>query len=138
MNCVTFAQASAYCARGLEGSLADGSRVGVRRAMERTSRRYPWGDEGPGRAPSLLGWARNSELGFGRRRGTCTAGAHPAGASPFGVLDLAGNVWQWTSDLYSRDYASKRDDPRRVVRGGTWYAYEAADVRSAVRMRVRE
>jgi len=56
-------------------------------------------------------------------------GSYPAGASPYGVLDLAGNVWEWTLDGY--DAASYRSPAgaapgspaagaERSVRGGSW------------------
>jgi formylglycine-generating enzyme required for sulfatase activity len=44
-------------------------------------------------------------------------GGYPAGASPYGVLDLAGNVWEWTADAYSED------EQRRVVKGGSCCSY---------------
>lgn len=54
--------------------------------------------------------------------------AHPLGASPYGCLDMAGNVWQWCSSLYGW-YPYRADDGRedtradgpRVLRGGAWY-----------------
>jgi formylglycine-generating enzyme required for sulfatase activity len=44
-------------------------------------------------------------------------GSYPQGASPYGVLDLAGNVWEWTADKYDHDPS------RRVVRGGSCCSY---------------
>jgi formylglycine-generating enzyme required for sulfatase activity len=49
---------------------------------------------------------------------TSPVGSYPKGASPFGVLDLAGNVWEMTSSRKSQDYASPRTDEKRVIRGG--------------------
>jgi formylglycine-generating enzyme required for sulfatase activity len=83
-------------------------------------RRYPWGDvadcaranfgnfEGEGRCPDNPG--RPVEVG-----------RYPDGASPDGVLDLAGNVWEWTADEYdhrSRGPEELGEAPRRAVRGG--------------------
>lgn len=63
---------------------------------------------------------------FGRSSGeTDPVGAHPAGATPEGVHDLAGNLAEWTSSLYRPypyDPADGREDPEapgeRVTRGG--------------------
>jgi formylglycine-generating enzyme required for sulfatase activity len=48
-------------------------------------------------------------------RGPDAVDAHPQGASPFGVTDLVGNVWQWTDEFF--------DDHTRavIVRGGEYY-----------------
>jgi iron(II)-dependent oxidoreductase len=80
-------------------------------------RRYPWGSEPPDgtRARYAAGW-----------NATMPVGAYPAGASPFGVLGMAGNAWQWVSSAY-RPYPYRLDDGRedqrdvsveRVTRGG--------------------
>ncbi len=71
-------------------------------------RRYPWGNEwDTGRAPS-------PEL---RRemRPPAEVDAHPGGASPFGVMDMVGNVWQWT-DEYADEHTRAA-----VLRGGSAY-----------------
>lgn len=60
---------------------------------------------------------------------TRPVGSYPKGASPYGILDLAGNVWEWTIDWYDPDFYqdSPRENPQgpeegseRVVRGGSW------------------
>ena len=71
---------------------------------------YPWGEEMPGRQ---LCWdGEGSDLGKGRRKGTCPVGSYPSGNSPQGAKDLAGNVWEWTS--------TANDAASRVFRGGSW------------------
>ena len=72
---------------------------------------YPWGEWDEGRANTV-----ESELGR-----VTAAGLYPHGRSAQGVLDLAGNVWEWCLNRYD----SPRDvtlggDARRVVRGGSW------------------
>jgi hypothetical protein len=52
-------------------------------------RRYPWGDDDPGVAHANL-----REAGLGR---PVPAGSHPAGTTPEGITDVAGNVWEWTA-----------------------------------------
>lgn len=79
-------------------------------------RLYPWGKEAP-----------RPELAFfgGFRGQTVPVGLHPKGASPYGVLDMAGQVWEWTTSLarpYPYDLQDGREDltvaAPRVVRGG--------------------
>lgn len=73
---------------------------------------------------------------------TTPVGIYPLGASPYGALDMAGNVWEWTSSLY-KDYPYKTDDGRenpeaqgpRVARGGSWVD-EAGAARSASRANI--
>ncbi|MBI1922793.1 SUMF1/EgtB/PvdO family nonheme iron enzyme [Candidatus Poribacteria bacterium] len=68
-------------------------------------RKYPWGDEGPD----------DSRANYGEKVGhTTPVGAYPAGATPDGVMDMAGNVWEWMENLYRED----RDWP--ALRGGSW------------------
>lgn len=71
-------------------------------------RRYPWGDA----------WREDAvpATNRGRRlRAPDDVDAHPLGASPFGVLDLVGNVWQWT-DEYQDEHTRAA-----ILRGGSCY-----------------
>jgi len=78
-------------------------------------------------------------------------GSYPAGASTYGVLDMAGNVWEWCSDWYTEGYYAESDkervyrnpqgpptgaEVRRVLRGGSWYDLLAHDFRCANRSRL--
>jgi len=95
---------------------------------------YPWGNQAPN--TNLLNYFNN--LGD-----TTAVGSYPDGASPYGALDMAGNVWEWTADWYDGDYYSSRTTWRnpagpssgdgRVVRGGSWIQYYSRDVRAAYR-----
>jgi len=89
-------------------------------------RAYPWGDDEP-----TCDWV-NGEVGGKDCKGNTTAvGSYPDGASPFGVLDMAGNVWEWVSDWYSTTYYSSLErfinpvgpntGTYRVIRGGSFY-----------------
>jgi formylglycine-generating enzyme required for sulfatase activity len=60
---------------------------------------------------------------------TSPVGTYPGGASPYGAMDLAGNVWEWVADWYAEDYYanSPTGNPTgpslgtdRVIRGGAW------------------
>jgi formylglycine-generating enzyme required for sulfatase activity len=98
-------------ARGPSPTRGGGVGVGVRR--------YPWGNE------ITPDHANYGETGIGT---TSAAGIFSKGVSPYGTLDMSGNVWEWTLSL-DRPYPYLPDDGRnapeaegaRVVRGGSWY-----------------
>ncbi len=79
---------------------------------------YPWGNAE----------ANEKRLNYNKKVGhTSAVGSYPAGVSPYGALDMAGNVSEWTSSralLYPyRDDDGRENaegDARRVVRGGAW------------------
>jgi formylglycine-generating enzyme required for sulfatase activity len=79
---------------------------------------YPWGDMfDPSRA----------NTGESRKRGTTAVGSFSKWASPYGVEEMAGNIWEWTSSLF-KPYPYTKADGRdtknsaenRVLRGGSW------------------
>lgn len=79
-------------------------------------RTYPWGNTPPDRTRAQFSAKFNE---------TAPADAFPAGASPYGVLDMAGNAWEWVSSAYRPypyDSADGREDLTagqvRVTRGG--------------------
>ena len=71
-------------------------------------RKYPWGDSPPDATRARFAAGFNA---------TSPVGAHAAGASPYGVLDMAGNVWQWVSSAY-RPYPYHAQDGREDARAG--------------------
>jgi len=94
--------------------------------------RYPWGSQPPD--PDRANFDKENMR-------TMPVGSYTLGASPFGILDLAGNVWEWTLDWYDPGFYqnSPRENPQgpetgseKVVRGGSW-ANGADLVRSANR-----
>jgi formylglycine-generating enzyme required for sulfatase activity len=95
-------------------------------------RRYPWGNGEPDGA--LAVFFRSISLGHPEPpRG------RPAGASPFGAYDMAGNVWEWCSDWYGPYPEERQVDPtgpvtgkKRVARGGGW-TNELEKLRATVR-----
>lgn len=92
---------------------------------------YPWGSE----------WDASRCNSYQSGPGDTTpVGAYPGGASPYGLLDMSGNVWEWTRSLWGQDwekpkfkYPYRPDDGRedlkaadrvlRVMRGGPWDGY---------------
>jgi formylglycine-generating enzyme required for sulfatase activity len=88
-------------------------------------RPYPWGPEIDCNKANYLGKST------GCVGDTTPAGSYPAGASPYGALDMAGNVSEWVADWYDRAYysTSPSNNPigpstgnSRVSRGGSWGA----------------
>ena len=87
-------------------------------------RRYPWGDTGAVCRRAAFGLAAGP-CGEGDGTGPDLAGAHPDGATPAGVQDLAGNVAEWTAPLTEGKNAGKS-----AVRGGSWRDMTATDLRT--------
>jgi formylglycine-generating enzyme required for sulfatase activity len=77
-------------------------------AQGNDGRRYPWGNEWNAAAVPACSTAREMPL-------PGDVDAHPAGASPFGVMDLVGNVWQWTDEYVDAHTRAA------VLRGGNNY-----------------
>jgi serine/threonine-protein kinase len=95
-------------------------------------RKYPWGNE-------TLTCSLANYSGCGGR--TAPVGSFDAGVSPYGALDMAGNVWEWVADWYDAGYYEKSPNINpigaesgdfRVLRGGSWFDNEW-DLRSTVR-----
>ena len=112
-------------------------------------RAYPWGNQKPGGKllnfadkNINLDWAENS-INDGYRYSS-PVGNYPAGASPYGALDMAGNVYQWVADWYSETYYQSKSTWRnptgpdsgqeRVLRGDSWASF-IDNVRSSSRDR---
>lgn len=106
---VTWYEAKAFC-NWLTATYGREYRLPTEEEWERLARgqegwEYPWGD----------GWteglANTSEANLGQ---TTAVGLFPSGASPAGVYDCAGNVWEWCADWYDREHTF------RALRGGSW------------------
>jgi formylglycine-generating enzyme required for sulfatase activity len=148
INCVNWDQARAYCLAVHKRLPGEAEWEYAARGPDRRS--YPWGNEPP-RAELLNACGAEclplaARLGFDKPRAmypgndhweaTAPVGSFREGASPFGALDMVGNVAEWTADdyaYYDGTASHFNDTAHRVVRGGAWNYDAASLVRGASR-----
>jgi len=155
INCVDWEQAANFCTRR-------GGRLPTEAEWEFSARgpdgrAYPWGDDPPsGRFLNACGsecisWSKKNHLedvatfgamyadddGFAT---TAPVGSFPDGKSRYGLLDVDGNVWEWTADFYADYSKDAQTDPTgpksgddRVARGGSWNGFKPEWVRPTYR-----
>jgi formylglycine-generating enzyme required for sulfatase activity len=115
MTNVNWHEARAFCS--YSGGRLPTENEWEKAARGTDTREFPWGD---GADCSRANWGNFENEGpcAGKNPGKpAPVGGYADGASPFGVLDMAGNVWEWVADKYDRDPS------RRVVRGGSCCSY---------------
>lgn len=120
---VSWFDAHAYC-QWLTQKTSRSFRLPSEAEWEKAARaRYPWGSSEP--TVKNVNMKGNGD-GFPF---SAPVGSFPQGESHYGILDMAGNVWEWIADWYGAKYfrVSAQRDPRgpdsgdnRVVRGGSW------------------
>lgn len=129
VTCVYWFQAEGYCAWVDDGTKRLPTEAEWEKAARGTDgRTYPWGDM-PEPSCSYVVMADPTSDVPGCGNGSATSvGSKPLGASPDGVRDMAGNVWEWVADWYAAYDAEETDNPTgpdlgtdRVARGGSWH-----------------
>jgi formylglycine-generating enzyme required for sulfatase activity len=135
---VSWYEAVAFC-RWLSQQLGYEVRLPTEQEWEMAARssdgrEYPWG------VGYRTGYAnvdeKNMKAGPSNLKQITAVGLYPQGASPYGIMDMAGNVLEWCLNKYDtpEDTAIDKTKESRVLRGGSWL-FDPEDARAAYRFR---
>jgi formylglycine-generating enzyme required for sulfatase activity len=135
INCVNWNQAKAYCA--WIGKRLPSEAEWEKAARGTDGRKYPWGKSNLDCDHAVMSVSPCSNSG------TQPVGSKPLGVSPYGALDMIGNVWEWVEDWFHDSYNGAPTDGSawvvpagsdRVVRGGSWANRLTYDLRASRRV----
>jgi len=119
--CIDYAQAEAYCAFAKKRLPTEREwEYAARGGQER--RKFSWGEEEPDEIRACYD-----------HRGSCPVASFPPGA--FGLFDMSGNVWEWTSSFYGAYPDELTSGTHHVYRGGSWSRRFPKWLRAALRNR---
>ena len=121
VTCLTWDEVGVYC--GWVGGRLPTEAQWEKAARGTAELKYPWGNEFE---------STNCNSEEGGIEGPMPVGSYSLqGNSPYGLMDVSGNVWEWTADWYDIGYYSKassqnptgpKSGEHRSLRGGSWYA----------------
>ncbi len=155
INCVDWEMAANYCK--VQGGHLPTEAQWEFAARGPDGRAYPWGDDPPSArflnacGAECVAWGKknkvdgqvtfasmfNDDDGFAT---TAPVGSFPDGKSRYGLMDVDGNVWEWTGDYFApytkdaqKDPTGPKDGEDRVARGGSWNGSDPSWVRPTFR-----